>query len=244
MKFKICFTCESEIVLPIQYKHIIQASFLQWLQNEQFSTFVHEEGFHAGKRKYKLFALSDILTKGEKKQGGRKFVFKNGIELIVSTYTSDMDDAIVVAIENENVLKLGGQVLHILDYEKIEEEYNDCVVETLSPISIHSTFELPNGSKKTYYFSAAEKGFSKMIGENLVRKYISIYGSEPYDSSFEIRPVDAKRLRKVIVNYKSTIIVGWKGTFELSGNPELIKIALLCGIGARNSIGMGAVLQV
>lgn len=241
MKYRIHFFGDTDVVLPVQYKHIIQAAFLRWLNDDKLSDFLHEDGYHAGKRTYKLFTLSDIMTKGEKQQG--KLRFQQGIDLIVSAYTSDMDDAIVEAIESENTFRLGSQHLYAYDYEEIEEVNRDCVVDTLSPITVHSTFELPGGTKKTYYYSAVEKEFSDAIRANIIRKYVSIYGVEPQDSRFDIRPLEANKLRKIIVNYKSITIVGWKGKFLISGNPELIRIALLCGLGARNSIGMGAILQ-
>lgn len=243
MKYRIHFEGDREISLPVQYKHIIQAAFLGWLNNEKLSFFLHEEGYPMGKRVFKLYTLSDILTKGERIPGQGRLVFRQGIDLVVSAYTSELDDVIVAAIEDESIFRLGNQQLYACFYEEVEEEYRDCVIDTLSPITIHSTIELPTGSKKTYYYTATEKDFSKLIRENIIRKYVSIYGIEPYDSRFEIRPVEAGKVRKIIVNYKSTVIVGWKGRFEIKGNPELIKIALLCGIGARNSIGMGAVLQ-
>ena len=90
----------------------------------------------------------------------------------------------------------------------------------------------------------SESFVSNMIKENLIRKYKSIYGVVPEDDNFHIVPMDKSKIRKMIVNYKSTVIVGWKADFKLTGNPEMIRIALLAGIGARNSIGMGMLLQV
>lgn len=242
LKFRIYFTSETEITLPIQYKHIIQAAFLKWLQNDSYTSFIHSEGYSVGKRNYKLYVLSDILSKGTKVKDKAFLTFSEGIEFIVSTCISEMDETILNAIEEDHPFLLGKQELFVQDYEEIEEDYTECTVMTVSPITIHSTFELPYGGKKTYYYTPTEKNFSNLIRDNLIRKYSSIYGVEPEDNYFEISLVD-KKIKKVIVNYKGTVIIGWKGRFYIKGNPELIRIALLCGIGARNGIGMGALLS-
>lgn len=243
MKIRILFAGENGISLPIQYKHIIHAAFLQWLQNEEVTSFVHSEGYYTGKRVYKLYAISDILTKGVRNSKTGKLFFETGIELVISSFTSDLDDTIKKAVDEDYPFVLGQTLLYVEDYEEIEEINEDCIVKTISPVTVHSSFELPDGSKKTYYYSATEKNFAKQIRENIIRKYITIYGTEPENMDFSVVPLNNKKMRKVIIQYKSTVVVGWKGKFRLCGDSELIRIALLCGLGARNSIGMGAVLQ-
>lgn len=41
----------------------------------------------------------------------------------------------------------------------------------------------------------------------------------------------------------TALIKGWNGVFHMQGSPSLIRLALLTGIGARNSIGCGFLLQ-
>lgn len=243
MKFRLLFAGDQAACLPIQYKHVLHAAFLRWLQDEQVASFLHEEGYHTGKRAYKLYTISDILTKGECNKEKGKVVFPQGIELVISSFTTELDTVIQNAVDEEHPLVLGKVVLHVKDYEEIEETYCDCIVKTLSPVTVHSSFELPDGSKKTYYYSPTEKNFSEQLCENIIRKYKSIYGVEPENIDFVIHPLNPKKMKKVIIRYKSTIIVGWKGRFKLSGDPEMIGIVLLCGLGSRNSMGMGAVIQ-
>lgn len=243
MKFRLLFVGETAISLPVQYKHVIHAAFLRWLQDEEVTSFLHGEGYHTGKRVYKLYTISDILTKGERNPKTGKLLFQKGIELVISSFTSDLDEAVKNAVEEDHPFFLGQTELYVKDYEVIEEIAEDCIVRTLSPVTVHSSFELPDGSKKTYYYSATEKNFAQQIRENIFRKYRTIYGVDPEETDFSVIPIDRKKMRKVIIQYKSTVVVGWKGKFKLCGNQELIRIALLCGLGARNSIGMGAVLQ-
>ena len=130
-----------------------------------------------------------------------------------------------------------------MNCEIAAEEYRKCIVDTLSPVTIHSTFELADGRKKTYYYSPNENDFSEMIRQNLIRKYVSIYWEEPKDSSFEIKPENYKKIKEVIVYYNRFVIKGWNGSFVMAGSEEMIKMALLSGIGARNGIGFGCIAQ-
>jgi CRISPR-associated endoribonuclease Cas6 len=50
----------------------------------------------------------------------------------------------------------------------------------------------------------------------------------------------AKRLER----YKGTWIEGWTGRFLLEGPPELLRLALEAGLGAKNSQGFGYVEEV
>ena len=42
-----------------------------------------------------------------------------------------------------------------------------------------------------------------------------------------------------ITRYKDTIIKGWLGEYYLNGDPELLRVALDAGLGAKNSQGYG-----
>jgi CRISPR-associated endoribonuclease Cas6 len=42
-----------------------------------------------------------------------------------------------------------------------------------------------------------------------------------------------------VTYYKKTVIKGWMGDYELSGDPALLQIALDAGLGAKNSQGYG-----
>ena len=134
-------------------------------------------------------------------------------------------------------------VVPLLDGMQAEEVYRSCIVDTVSPITVHSTFEKPDGKRFTYYYEPMEKEFSDMIKNNLIRKYVSYHGKQPDSTDFSIKPHNCKKLRRIDTSYNGIIIRAWRGSYEIEGAPELIKMALLGGIGERNSVGFGCVLQ-
>ncbi|WP_337919956.1 CRISPR-associated endoribonuclease Cas6 [Petrotoga sp. 8T1HF07.NaAc.6.1] len=102
-----------------------------------------------------------------------------------------------------------------------------------------------NSSKKTVYFSPNDDNFSKLIRENLIKKYLAYYDSnlpnEISNDEFVIKEADQKGSKMIITKYKNFIIKGWHGVFEIQGNPSLLKIGYDSGFGAKNSQGFGLV---
>ena len=144
----------------------------------------------------------------------------------------------------ERPLRLGDKLLPLESVYVVEDEFEDCYVRAVSPITIHSTFQLPTGTKRTYYYRPDEKDFSAMLRDNLVRKYRALYDKDSEDVSFSLIPLKDEKLQKKVVKYRDTVIIGWSGIFYMSGSKELIKLALLAGVGARNSMGFGCLLQL
>ena len=136
-----------------------------------------------------------------------------------------------------------GPIQILVDCQLVMEEYRNCVVETLSPVTIHSTLMTGDGRKKTYFYSPTEKDFSAMLRDNLVRKHKAYYDVEPENADFKILPDTSGRLREVKTYYSGFQIRAWKGRFRLYGSAEMLELALMSGIGARNSIGFGCIVQ-
>jgi CRISPR-associated endoribonuclease Cas6 len=78
---------------------------------------------------------------------------------------------------------------------------------------------------------------------NLLDKYRALKGNaidNPYlkVTPKEIHPCEVKFQED---NGKHNTIIGNVGRFALSGSPELINMALLCGLGAKNGLGFGCI---
>ena len=243
MKYRLTFQCENPISLPVQYNKILQAALLSWLGNKEYADFLHNQGYERNKRTFKHYTFSNILGRSKYNQRKHKIVFYDQIQIYFSFYTDESHQFILDNIAERKPLILGKNALEFVNCEIAVEEYRECIVDTLSPVTIHSTFELVDGRKKTYYYSPKEKDFSEMIRQNLIRKCMSIYGNEPADSFFEIKLKNHKGIKEVMVYYNRFVIKGWNGSFILTGSQEMIKVALLSGIGARNGIGFGCLAQ-
>ena len=111
-------------------------------------------------------------------------------------------------------------------------------IRMLSPITIYSTLSKANGGKKTYYYSPFENEFSQLISENAKKKFKAFYGKEP-NGEIQLISLNVNKSNERIIFYKGTVIKGWMGIYEVSGDPELIKLTYDAGLGGKNSQGFG-----
>lgn len=243
MKYRLTFYSPDEILLPVQYNHIMQAALLSWLGEPQYTSFLHDKGYAQGKRTLKLYTFSNLKGQYRFYAESKKIGFWGEISFFCSFCEEQGDMLLKQNVDRQKPLRLGEKRLAFLKCDKIMERYEDCVVETASPITIHSTVDLPNGKKRTYYYEPQEIEFSEMIRQNLLRKYRAFYEREPESGAFEIKCIPGEQYRQASIYYQRFVIKGWHGRFIISGSEEMIRMALLSGLGARNGIGCGLVTQ-
>ncbi|SFR92179.1 CRISPR-associated endoribonuclease Cas6 [Anaeromicropila populeti] len=249
MKYVFYFKLEKPLILPIQYNHIMQAALLNWINEETYQTFLHQEGYSKEKRSYKLYTFSKIFGKFQLNKDTKRITFQEEIHFYVSSYDRSYLNYLVQNIINDKPLDIIGNQLYVskimMEQEKVPQtqqgELVSCLVKTVSPVTMASTLADFQGKKKTYYYAPMEHDFSELIKKNLIHKYEAFHGEKPDNTEFSIRAVQ-RDLKESITKYKNFIVKGWNGTFCMEGSQELIQIALDAGIGARNSAGYGCVL--
>jgi CRISPR-associated endoribonuclease Cas6 len=239
MQIKISFESKTDIILPIHYNHILQA-FIYNNIDEKLASFLHNKGFVNNGRSFKLFTFSRILNRG--KRVNDNFNFGNKINIIVSSPIEDFCSSIANYMLQREDLHMGKNnvkvnEIQILNYDLDSEEI---VVEALSPIVVYSTFFRPDKSKYTCYFTPLESDFSRIVSENLIRKYNALNNTNlPLDSSIKIIPNGP--YKQNITYYKDILIKGVSGKFIIRGNKELLQLGVDAGLGSKNSQGFGCV---
>ncbi len=242
MKYLLTFECSKPLVLPQQYNKILQASLLSWLKDSAYTLFLHDIGYQFEKRTYKLYSFSNLMGRYQIDKNRKKIVFYDNIQLYLSFYTEQSHNLVLNNILNQAPIRFGTHFCHLTHCELVREKNEPCIARTVSPITVHSTLFTQDGKRKTYYYTPQEKEFSPQIRSNLVRKYNSFYGTDPDDMDFSITPLDQKNKEATIV-YDHFIIKGYNGRFLIKGSEPMIRMALLAGLGARNGIGMGCIIQ-
>ncbi len=230
---------KNSIILPINYNSILQGFIYDNLP-DQIAEFIHNNGFKIGKRTFKLFTFSRII--GKFKIENRNILFRNPIKIVVASAYDEMIRGLASELTKRDTILLGGNELRLssINVEMPPLIYNQVLIKMLSPITVYSTLLSPDGKKKTYYYSPFEEEFSKLIKENLIRKYTALYGTElTQERFFKVEPKKVTKKDEKIVKYKGTVIRGWMGQYILKGNIELIKLAYYTGLGSKNSQGFG-----
>ena len=241
MLCRITMHAENDIILPFSYNHMIQGLLYRFINEKNFSHFLHDVGYGQS-RVYKLFCFSSIFERPLRIDKIKKlFIFPPDITLFVSSVENDFFQYVFHSLLQCD-LYLGKNPVKVQEIRMIPQiPTKKMVVKTYSPITIYSTLIDTEGRRKTYFFHPKEKGFSDKIAKNVIHKYEAYYGHVPEHSDFSISPFG--KMRENILSYKGFIIKGYTGKFMLRGNPELIDLALCSGVGGKNAQGFGLVID-
>ncbi len=242
MRIKLSLRCNNKIILPVGYSRCVQG-FIYNLINKIDADWLHSHGFKYEKRKFKLFTYSEFLESPIYERTKRQFIFPKTVSFLISSPVSWILEQIAKnSLLNDN-LRLGNNIV-VLSGVEVCKPYNiksnKIKIKTLTPIEVHSTLYKADGKKKTYYYSPKEDDFSKLVNDNLKKKW-EIFFKKPFPTHIEIYPVDFYKCKETVRRFKEIVIRGWAGYFYIESQPKVIEFALDTGIGSRNSIGFGMI---
>ena len=241
MRLTIKFKLDDPLVLPINYHHILQGFIYRTLGDDDFSAFLHNDGFYKGKRSFKLFTFSRLFGKTKIDVKNKRITFFNEIKWHVSSILPQFIENLCqnLLISTENRLLDSPISVQEISYNQPKIESSRCLIKMLSPITVYSTYGDEYRKKKTQFFDPDDTAFPVLIEQNLIKKYEAYYGMAPDIRSFSITPVDVHPRDKVVTRYKNFIINAWGGVYEVVSSSELIAFAYSVGIGGKNSQGFG-----
>lgn len=240
MRLSLKLKPESQLQLPLSYQHILQGLIYREMEDRDFATFLHEEGYAVEKRAFRLFTFSRLIGRYRINKESKKIIFDDQIEWHVGSIVPRVIRELGRGFVKRDKLSLNGQTVQVEEISYTPPPYilESCKIKMLSPLTIHSTYESKDSKKITQYFDPDDAVFSHLIAENLSNKYYAYYGRSMPGEVF-IRPLRVTKRDKVITTFKGFIISGWNGVYELRGTTEALQFAYGVGIGARNSQGFG-----
>ncbi|MER3447660.1 MAG: CRISPR-associated endoribonuclease Cas6 [Candidatus Dadabacteria bacterium] len=229
----------SNFTIPIHYNHHIQ-SFIYNSISPKLAAILHDYGFPLEKRRFRLFTFSRILGEYQINKDKEKIVFSSPFRFIVSSVMKEFIEEIAEElIRRESVEILSQRVsLSSIEVSDLSIDRDRLGIKMLSPITIYSTLSRANGKKKTYYYTPFEREFSQLVSENARKKFRAFYEKEP-NGEIHLTPLNVNTSNQKIVSYKGTVIKGWMGIYELSGDPKLMKLVYDTGLGGKNPQGFG-----
>jgi len=231
------------LVLPRHHNYLIQG-FIYRNLSKAIATKVHDQGYKYGKREFRLFTFSRLFGRFESRD--RNLTFKEKCTLWIASPITEILESLACSLARKGKMKIGNNYCRVLSIEvPFTGDYNkELLIRALSPITVYSTLFTQDKKKKTYYYSPFEDNFSRLLKENLLKKYVLINNGEPEgELDFSITPEKVSKRNEHIIFYKETVIKAWSGIYRLKGSIELIKLAFDCGLGAKNSQGFGMIEQ-
>jgi CRISPR-associated endoribonuclease Cas6 len=237
MKVKITFTSNSPVELPIHYNHILQG-FIYRTMDSIYSNFFHNAGFPYGKRLYKLLTFSRIFGKNKVLKKTKKVAFFPPIYFYFSCYLRQATASYVRNLIKGERFNLGKNTVYLEGVEVLTEKVttNSATVKTISPVTIHSTPK----TGRVIFHNPFENTFYRLLSENLLKK-AKVAGLDAANS-VKVLPHPRSSFKRAVVLYKTHPVQAWKGLFIITAPAKVIELALLAGVGDRNSQGFGMVI--
>lgn len=234
-------------VLPCSYMYELSSWLYKTLNNgnPEFTDWLHNHGYSREKKSFKLFTFSNLYIPRFKIDGDRIHVLSDSVRLTISFYPIEAIEVFVMGLFKERCLTLGDQtsrvVFEVAAIEKLREPEFTSVMrfKTLSPVFIEE-----QETKK--YLSPDDSGFAELLHWNLPEKYRIFYGKEPETSwtATKIRPLSIPKPKSIVIKTgtpQQTRLKGYMCQFELTGEPELLRLGYAGGFGRLNSQGFGCV---
>lgn len=228
------------VVLPVDHNYLVQAAIYQQIEQPALRSFLHEQGFELGKRKFKLFTFSRLMGKVKVDSQKGYMVFTLPLELAICSPLAIILQELAKSFLKQGYIHLGREILYVERVTAIDQvvQEKSIKIRMLSPLTVYSTL-VDSGRNYTHYYSPFEPRFQELVYANLVKKYWLIFGKGVPQEEFSIEPLEVDKRDFKIVKYKGTVIKGWMGSYRLKGNPQLLKVALDAGLGSKNSQGFG-----
>ncbi len=249
MRILVYLISEKNITIRQSYNNILQGLIYQFL-DKMDANWLHDNGFESGSRKFKLFTFSGIREKGKVNRRAKTFEFSNKISFYLSSPVDWIMTQFASNIIRARDLNFGGNTVSVESISVMKNQAidNDSItIWALTPIEVHSTLIKPDGKKLTYYYNPFESDFGRLINDNLIKKWEAFYKKEAH-GSISIKPLYSgsrnERIRYFVNNGRKTVIKGWVGKYELSGNRALLEFSLDAGLGSRSSQGFGFIKLV
>lgn len=242
MQLTLVMWTDGRIGLPVHYTGLVQGLLYHVMEHPALKSYLHQQGFAYENRRFKLFAFSRLMSDAVRYDRDTGSLFMNPpIHLVICSPVSFILQEIGTGLLRRGRLRLGPAHLDVREmYAAAPRVTRKSVrVRMLSPLVVYSTLPTANGRKFTYYYSPFEPRFAELVQENLAKKYALVHGRPAFTDGFAIRPVSVTDKDHKITRFKDTIIKGWMGEYELSGDPDLLQVALDAGLGSKNSQGHG-----
>jgi len=239
MRLVVELSSEKEFSVPIHYNHYIQG-FIYNSISPKLAQILHDYGFPLEKRKFKLFTFSRILGKYNANSSDGVIAFSSPFKIIISSVMKQFIQEIGEELLRKETLRIASNVVSVISVEVSDFpiDQSKIRIKMLSPVTIYSTLSSSNGRKKTYYYNPFEREFSQLLSGNAKKKLKAFYNKDSR-GGIQLSGQNLSNKNEKIISYKGTVIKGWMGVYELSGDPELIKIVYDTGLGSKNSQGFG-----
>lgn len=237
--------------LPINYQYPITAWIYKTLHQSdpEFSDWLHQQGYHFEKKKFKLFTFSTLQFEGVQVQGDRITAHGKTCTLKLSFLIPDALGHFVQGCFASQQFSLGDSLSRV-DFAVcgIELQPEPDFKETMEFVAITpiviSKPEARNGKLIAQFMKPGDTDYQHFFFNNLMQKYQAAGQTELQNINlqFETKSEAKSRLITIKANTaQATKVKGYLFRFRINAPVALLKTAYLAGFGESNSLGFGMV---
>lgn len=224
-----------ELRLPIACQYMVQGMIYHALASSpHYQRFLHDRGYTADGKQFKCFTFGRLG--GQYQIADGRILFFNGCTLEIRSCDPYLIQLLLFGFAEGSKHRLGSnQVTASSCY--LEDRHiisNSVDIFMLSPLTVYQTAE----SGYTDYAAPNEPRFYEWVQNNAMQKWNSLM-QYPLSGGLSIEPLAVVLRDKVVTTYKGTYIIGWMGTYRLSGPQQMLDLLYQIGLGAKNSQGFG-----
>jgi len=232
--------------LPLDYQYAVASLIYATLgsASTEFAAKLHDTGYQADGRSFKLFTFSRIRTLDARVVNDTLLLESPEIELQISSPVAEFIKHLVSGLSKHETFRIATGSFRIAHAELVlAPGFKDRMAfRALSPL----TETIRAGEQHPSFLTLADN-WSEVMQRNLLRKYEVLHGRQPDDTRFTFSwdnnyIAGAERRGKrlsVLRDIRGTKIRGWLAPFTVAGSRELIELGYEAGFGARNSMGFG-----
>jgi CRISPR-associated endoribonuclease Cas6 len=241
MRIAVNFALEKDLLLPWSY--------IDWLRGllygamdrgiPQIAQLVHDQGFLAGGKQYKLIVFSllhpqryETTSQGLRVAGGLRWEVSSPLEPLI--------EAVTLGLLSEPEARLGKERVYIAQVRVLPPPpfKHQMIFTTLSPICVSTGERDEHGKFQKRFLSPDDPDFGRVLNENLKRKAEVVSGTAV---AGDVTFTRLGQPRSKLLTVNDTQIRGWLMTFRVEGPAELLRVGYEAGFGERNAQGFGMV---
>lgn len=253
MRFKIVLSLKdrrNRNVLPISYQYELSSWIYRVISsgNEQYSEWLHNNGFQNDSKQYRLFSFSNLIVPVFQVKGDRLLINSETVCLYISFLPERSTEEFIKGIFHSKEVTIGDKVsqvpfivksIELLPLPQLEEEMS---YKTISPVCLSRKQE----SGGTEYFSPTDQQAEEAIRINLINKYTAFYGTplQIPDNSFLFTVTNTPKSKLITIKAgtpKQSKVRGFECTFKLKAPVELHRLMYATGCGGKGAQGFGCV---
>ena len=259
MRFNISLsTSDRNVALPINYQYPLSAWVYRTLEqgDRELADFLHHEGYAGdGHRRFKFYSFSELRTPGARVKGDRLLLSQPEIRFSISFLTDRAAQILIMGLFRRSAPSwLGDHIsggrfsVRSVEMQMLPPLTGKADFRTVSPVVISIGDQNADGSWGKRFLSPKDTGYAEQLVSNLTHKLQAARKAgliENEDSELKIgyellsRTVKEKRIDLLRGKPGYTRVRGYKFQFRLHAPDEVLRLALLAGIGEKNAMGFG-----